>query len=333
MTTPLTMTHVLRVSRLTIRMHRFEVALAVLLIAFLAGSAWIAASHLNAIVIGPDCRAQRDDGGVTAGCVQLLSRWSSVHEAEAGQLTGFLMYLPAAIGVILGTPIVSREIELRTIAFAWSLQGVRWRWLLARLWPMLGIALVGGVLMGVASSELRLSLAGSEYASVYIEDMSRQGPVLFSQVVVGVGFGVLAGAVLRRTLPAFLLAVILALAWLTVGTPLVGYAIGHWQASYAVYSDEGQEALHPLAYLGDAYREPGGHIIDGNLYQRFCSSSDGGPDACPEPYPPSGYQRLTKIVPRSAWGTVEQGVVLASLTVAGLAMLLTVPVLTRRRPG
>ena len=78
--------------------------------------------------VGPECWAQwqGSDAHLNA-CQQAVEGWLNINEHEAGQLTGFLSYLPVAIGVILGVPIVARELELRTVSFAWSLQGIRWR--------------------------------------------------------------------------------------------------------------------------------------------------------------------------------------------------------------
>ena len=145
---------------LTWKMHRFEVIAATALLGFISVSAWIVAIHLNAITVGPECWGQWEgSGGHLNACQQLVERWLDINEHEAGQFTGFLSYLPAIVGAIIGVPIVARELEMRTVSFAWSLQGIRWRWLAARLWPMLLIALIGGALAGIATSQMRVAQA------------------------------------------------------------------------------------------------------------------------------------------------------------------------------
>ncbi len=283
-------------------MHRFEVVAAITLLAMIGVSSWVVASHLRAISVGPECWPQWEgDGGHLNTCQQLVSRWLDVNEHEAGQLTGFLGYLPAIAGVIIGVPIVSRELEMRTVSLAWSLQGIRWRWLLARLWPMLLIAIVGSALVGIATSDLRVAQESSPFDTGTISDIARQGPVLFSRVVLALGLGALAGAVVGRTLPAFLLAGLLVLAWLLIGGPKVEYTIADAHINYAsqeaVYGDNGYGTLHPLVYLDEAYRDPAGHITDGSLYDLLCSGYDAEGTDCPQSLF-DGYQPLFKIVPQ-----------------------------------
>ncbi|MCY7418906.1 MAG: hypothetical protein LH650_10495, partial [Chloroflexi bacterium] len=56
-------------------------------------------------------------------------------------------------------------------------------------------------------------------------------------------------------------------------------------------------------------------------------------DTCPDPFPPVGYEAMTRAVPMSAWVPIEQAETGAGLLVASLAILLTFPVVARRRPG
>ena len=326
-----------RAAWLTWKMHRFEVVAAIFLFGVVGVSSWVVASHLNAITVGPECWAQWEGSGDRLNaCQQLVERWLDINEHEAGQLTGFLSYLPAIVGAIIGVPIVARELELRTVSFAWSLQGIRWRWLVARLWPMVAIALIGGALVGFTTSELRVAQEASPFESGTIGDISRQGPVLFSRVVLALGLGLLAGAVVGRTLPAFLVAGILLLAWSLVGGTKVESAVADAHISYAtqedVYGDTGYGTVHPLAYLGDAYRDPTGHIIDGNLYDLLCRDYDSAGTECPDRLF-TGYQQMVKIVPQSARGDIERADTAAGLGVGLLAILLTFPVVARRRPG
>ena len=322
---------------LTWKMHRFEVLVAIALLTLVGVSAWVVASHLNAITVGPGCWPQwQGDGGHLNACQQLVSRWLDVNEHEAGQLTGFLGYLPALVGAIVGVPIVARELEMRTVSLAWSLQGIRWGWLLSRLWPMLLIAAVGGLLVGILTSQLEVAGEVSPFESGTIGDIARQGPVLFSRVVLALGVGLFSGAVVGRTLPAFVVAGLVVLAWLLVGGPKVEYAVADSHISYATqqdaYGDTGYGTVHPLTYLDDAYRDPSGHITDGSLYDLLCTSYDAAGTDCPQSLF-TGYEEMVKIVPQSARGDIERADTAAGLAVGFLAILLTFPVVARRRPG
>jgi len=331
-----------RAAWLTIKMHRFEVLIAVALLALMGVSAWVVAAHMNAVTVGPECWSQWEGSvGRLNACQQAVERWLDVHEHESGQLTGFMGLLPAAVGVVLGVPIVARELELRTVSFAWSLQGIRWRWLLSRLWPLLVVAIVGGVLVGFATTELRSARLVSPFEADSMGDIARQGPVLLTRVLIGFGVGLLAGSLVGRTLPAFLVAGLLVAAWIMFAGPTIERSAALSHVSYA--TDEalsgggviGYGSVRPLDWLGEAYREPSGRIMDGSVYELACPGANTSGSECPEsPFVPyEDYERMAKIVPQSAWGSIEQAETGAGLLVAGLAILLTFPVVARRRAG
>jgi hypothetical protein len=78
------------------------------------------------------------------------------------------------LGLFLGVPVVAREIEGRTAHLAWTLDPGRWRWLLQRAVPVLAVALVAGILIGIGSEmvtqappfmEHRLGAGFSDYGS------------------------------------------------------------------------------------------------------------------------------------------------------------------------
>ncbi|MEZ4597402.1 MAG: hypothetical protein R3C32_11630 [Chloroflexota bacterium] len=122
-----------------------------------------------------------------------------------------LNVVPVLIGIILGVPVVGRELELRTAGFSWALTASRSRWLMARLVPM---ALVGVVALGV------LALAGR-----YLFDaiwLGRYGPELTegrhggrgagAAGLAAFGVGLLLGALVGRD-AALLIGVAVMAAW------------------------------------------------------------------------------------------------------------------------
>ncbi len=139
----------LRAAWLTYRMHRFEVVISALLMAVLAVSVLIVTSHLTDLIIPGTCW-----GGDEMSRQPACERFWDIIVSEAGYAKAGLGLLAPIVGLILGVPIVAREVELRTTSLAWSLALHRGRWLLSRLLPMLALATAGFVILGWAGSGL-----------------------------------------------------------------------------------------------------------------------------------------------------------------------------------
>jgi hypothetical protein len=156
-----------------------------------------------------------------------------------------LAVLPLAAGVILGVPLLAREIEHGTARIAWPLARSRVRWLALRLAP---VAVIGIVLVAVPALAGQ-TLARSEwpvispdanfegYGERGIPPVIRFGLAFVASALVGVSIG--------RQLPAVLVAGLL------VGGIGTGLSIqhGHW-----VEPVEGNpEVFQPIDSLGDMY--------------------------------------------------------------------------------
>lgn len=133
---------------------------------------------------------------------------------------------PFVLGVVLGPPLLGREIEGRTAAIAWSLSGSRRRWLALRTIPVVVLVLAALMLIGLAGSTLAEQLAGGDPAFDY------SLPPLPLEIVRGalaLAIGLLAGALIGRTFPA-VLAAALAIVVLVAATSM---AIDAWMAAEA----------------------------------------------------------------------------------------------------
>jgi hypothetical protein len=118
------------------------------------------------------------------------------------QLPLVLQAMPILIGAFVGAPLLARETELGTVRFAWTQSVGRTRLLVARLVPtaLVVTAAAAGLGLLFAWWYRPLTDAGmvrSSDSSVDLFAPSAAGWVLF-----GVVFGVLAGAVFRRTVTA-----------------------------------------------------------------------------------------------------------------------------------
>jgi hypothetical protein len=132
----------------------------------------------------------------------------SLGEAGIGDQRMIVLFLtvagPVLMGSVLGTGIVARDVELGTARISWSLTGSRLRWIWLRLWP---IALVGGligVLLGAASARLMDLTSPSD-----IFTFQMRGPVVALHFIIAAAIAMLVGSVVRRVLPALLLALMI----------------------------------------------------------------------------------------------------------------------------
>lgn len=190
-----------------------------------AGIGVLVAAGVALVIIGVDFANLYTSTGVATchtGCDQVMN---SFLDAAGKGLSGALyklatpaMYIaPPLIGAFWGAPLVARELEAGTHRLAWNQSVSRRRWLASKL------AVVAAVSM-VASGLLSLGLSVS---ASRVDDGDWLGPYLFgSRAIVPVAYtlfavalGVVAGVVLRRTIAAMAvtlvvyLAVMLTMVW------------------------------------------------------------------------------------------------------------------------
>jgi hypothetical protein len=124
---------------------------------------------------------------------------------------GILLLAPGLIGVFWGAPLLTREVEGRTLPLAWNQTVTRTRWMAVKLGL---VGLLTAATAGLLSLMLTwwsspidtiITLSGDSKP-----DLTRLGPILFdSRDITPVGYaafafalGVTAGVLIRRTLPA-----------------------------------------------------------------------------------------------------------------------------------
>jgi len=122
--------------------------------------------------------------------------------------------VPAVIGAFWGAPMVARELEAGTHRLVWTQSVTRNRWLATKLGlGMLGAASAGAV-VGLAltwwSRPVDSAVNAGHSSNGTIFDLARLDPAMFGArgiapigyAVLAFALGVLAGALLRRTVPA-----------------------------------------------------------------------------------------------------------------------------------
>jgi hypothetical protein len=110
--------------------------------------------------------------------------------------------VPCLLGVFWGGPLVAREIETGTNQFAWTQSVSRRRWLGAEVgWVLLAAAVWGGAVSALVTwwSSPANALESQNFQP---SQFDIQGIVPIGYAVFAVALGIAAGALIRRTLPA-----------------------------------------------------------------------------------------------------------------------------------
>jgi hypothetical protein len=135
-----------------------------------------------------------------SGCDIIVHHFESQF-GSAIRATRYLSLLPALVGLFIGAPLLTRELEHGTHRLIWTQTITRQRWLLSKTALLsLAIALVALALSGIVTwwrhpfdvLQGRMSPTGFDV----------EGIVLTATAIFSFTLGVLAGAVLRRTVPA-----------------------------------------------------------------------------------------------------------------------------------
>jgi len=120
---------------------------------------------------------------------------------------GVLLLLPGLIGAAVGAPLLARELELGTWRLAWSQTVPRTRWLVIQLAVAAGGLTVLGAAMTLIITWYRAPmdrLTGHFIHNAY----DYEGLVFTAYILFAFGLAVLAGQLLRRSIPALLAALV-----------------------------------------------------------------------------------------------------------------------------
>ena len=122
------------------------------------------------------------------------------------------LIVPGLIGVLVGAPLIARELEYGTWRLAWSQSVPRARWLAVKLAMVTGGLVVVGAAMTAVITWYRAPmdrLTGHLQHNIY----DFEGLVPTAYILCAFGFAVLAGLLIRRSIPAMIAAF---LPWLAI---------------------------------------------------------------------------------------------------------------------
>ncbi|MGP4099885.1 ABC transporter permease subunit [Nonomuraea sp. KM90] len=178
-------------------------------------------------------RGQRAQAAAVAGVVLMYGATVAVERLEPDlsgltqQLAGFL---PGAICLVWGAPLIAREIETGTHRLAWTQSLTRGRWLAAVLATAATGALAAAAVLAALLAWALPSAGGDPMAWPYYES---HGPVPFARVLFALTLGVALGAVTRHTRVAMPLSVLLAGISQLAGRALRGHLeLPYWPAQW-----------------------------------------------------------------------------------------------------
>jgi hypothetical protein len=197
--------------------------------------ALLAALGVYAIIVGTSMRtAFGQDGLVTclarsqgAGCPDAIHAFTDRFGSEVNiAFWSVLLILPGLIGVLVGAPLIARELEYGTWRLAWSQTVPRTRWLTVKLGLVTGGVIVLGAAMTAVITWYRAPmdrLTGRFLPNIY----DFEGLVLTAYILCAFGFAVLAGLLIRRSIPAMVAAFI---PWLAIRLVVEFVLRPHFQA-------------------------------------------------------------------------------------------------------
>lgn len=260
---------------LTWRQHRIEAAIVLGALALLAALM---------IVIGIDMRTSYQQLNI-ANClseVQTSPNCGDALEAFRNQYgmwdyaIQWLNLIPALLGILIGAPLVARELEHGTQRLVWTQSVTRWRWLAVKL-----LLVLGGCLVVAAALALLLSwwlqpwdtLNGRFGTAAF----DFEGPVLGGYVLFALALAIAAGTLLRRAIPAM---VVTLAGFLAVRLPIEFQFRPYFQPPLSVTFDVGSVASRASVQLSrwdwdvsEHFVDHAGHPLADNQIYGACLSS------------------------------------------------------------
>jgi hypothetical protein len=315
----------LSLARVTLKHHRFEVvATSLAALALAAACIWYN-SQLLAIDVPAGCfeRWLETAGSPGTDCSLPVRAFTGLMYSFTSWLDPAMAVLPFAAGILTGVPVVARELETRTAQTAWSLSPSRTRWLAHQIWPIMLVVGAAVTVAAIASGMLYTTRANSFPPELF--NAGFHGPIVAARAVAGFGIGTLIGTLTGRSLPAVIVAAVIALAAVIVLPVTARDAWARTQPRELYeWSDE-----RPRVILDSFYRGPDGQLVPVDVAFALV------PDNVEDPYSwlfDAGYVAFsTGISAETAaqWEGIENA---GTLAVGALLVGATFRVVNRRRP-
>jgi ABC-type transport system involved in multi-copper enzyme maturation permease subunit len=195
------------------RQHRGQAIVCLALLAALAVYAVIEGTSMRTAFsndgLAGSCLARTQGTGCENGIGAFMNEFGSAVNIA---FSNVVLIVPGLIGVMVGAPLIARELEYGTWRLAWSQTVPRVRWLAGKLALVTGGLIVLGAAMTAVITWYRGPmdrLTGHLVQNAY----DYEGLVLTAYILCAFGFAVLAGLLIRRSIPAMIAAFI---PWLAI---------------------------------------------------------------------------------------------------------------------
>lgn len=181
----------------------------------------LAALAVYAVLLGTSMRTAFSHNGLAAclarsqgsACPSAVGAFMNKFGSEVNiAFWAVALIVPGLIGVLVGGSLIARELEFGTWRLAWSQTVPRSRWLAVKLALVTGGLIVVGAAMTAVITWYRAPmdrLTGRLDSHIF----DFEGLVLTAYILCAFGFAVLAGLLLRRTVPAMVAAFV---PWLAI---------------------------------------------------------------------------------------------------------------------
>ncbi len=315
----------LEVARITLRLNRFELIAFGAALGGLILATFLASAYIAGLTPGPECVSPADNT-TSFACQRAQEAFSSAQAALGGLLLTPLLLITYATGLFLGVPIIARELERGTVRLAWWLAPSRFRWYLGRVLPILAVVVALTFAAGVATDRFFAVSTPTVDISQSFDGYGVRGGLLAARSLFIFGIAVVVGSVIGRTLPAIIIATLVATIGLVGGLHVQDRILTTEAVPITVNPNDEFGGFRP----GDRFIDQKFRLPDGTLvgYEYF----DGGSPPSDE-FGNSTYTTVNLVIPGERYRFVEAREALALALAAVVALLLAAGVVTRRRPG
>lgn len=301
---------------LTFKIQRFETTVVV---GAAILSVLVSAAVIALFTSGGYARCATDEVlNSTSFCQASIGDWLN---RIARLSTSIVPVFPVVAGLLLGGPIVARELESGTARLAWSLSPSRLRWFGQRVLPILAMALLAALAVGLTADALTHLLRPSVDLDASFVGFRSRGLLVAVQGLLVASIALAMGAILGRTVPTIVLGLVLVFA--------IGAAVDKVQrgvlTNEAVLGDDSGYSDDNL-YIDSRLRMPDGAIVTWDelsaLYPQYANGWD----------ETSRIQNVTLYIPGSRYHDVERR---EAFALGGLALLfvgIAAVAVVRRRP-
>ncbi|WP_431883264.1 ABC transporter permease subunit [Micromonospora gifhornensis] len=182
------------------RQHRTEVCVLGLLVGLFGVALLVLGTQAHDLFPGGPARCA-GEAGVDEACTAAFRRLDEEYGYLENLLAAFYL-VPVVIGAFLGAPLLARELEDGTWQLAWTQAVPRMRWLAAKLVALAGVTVALTGMFTVVLTWFRQPFDAWEGRFQY-DAFDLEGLVPMAYALFAFGVATAAGAILRRSLPAF----------------------------------------------------------------------------------------------------------------------------------